>query len=379
MFFYFWKNFFTKLFEKTQNMDFIDRLQDISVRIAKMKEQVQTEEATKNAFVMPFISALGYDVFNPLEVVPEYIADIGTKKGEKVDYCILKEEKPIMIVECKHWKETLDVHKTQLHRYFHVTDSRFGVLTNGLVYRFYADLEESNKMDGKPFLEFSLENINPNLVGELKKFQKDNFDIENILSSASDLKYSKQIKEVLGTELKEPSEDFIKYFASRVYSGRVTSKILEQFGILVKKSAKSLLNEMINERLTNALNDEKSKPVAEEESQGEVVEDVLEEVKNGIITTEEEKEGFRIIQAILRKDIDLNRISDRDTKSYFGVLLDNNNRKPICRLHFNGGKKYLGLFDENKKENRVHLETLEQIFNYSEQLLKTALKYDKSE
>lgn len=353
-------------------MDFIDKLNDLKDRVLKLKNQVETEEATKNAFVMPFISALGYDVFNPMEVIPEFTADLGIKKGEKIDYCIKKDDSPIMIIECKHWKEKLDVHRTQLHRYFHVTETKFGVLTNGVVYRFYTDLDEANKMDDKPFLEFSFEKLSDSIGNELKKFQKDIFDVEGIFNNASDLKYSKQIKEMLSRELREPSEDFIKYFASKIYLGRVTQKVLEQFSVLVAKSSKQLISEMINERLQTALNTEPDTIVNDDEP----VEIVEETNDNGIITTEEELDGFRIIKAILRKDVDLKRISARDKKSYFGVLLDDNNRKPICRLHFNSSKKYLGLFDENKIEDKIHIEEIDDIYEYAEKLRETIKFYD---
>ncbi len=78
-------------------MDFIDRIRDLSTRIPKQLEHIQTEEATKNALIMPFISALGYNVFDPTEVVPEFTADVGIKKGEKVDYAIHLDGKPIML------------------------------------------------------------------------------------------------------------------------------------------------------------------------------------------------------------------------------------------------------------------------------------------
>ncbi|MTI30248.1 type I restriction endonuclease, partial [Xanthovirga aplysinae] len=333
-------------------MDLIEKLQEISDRIVKSKNLVTTEEATKNAFVMPFIQALGYDVFNPLEVVPEFTADIGTKKGEKVDYCICKEGEPAIIIECKHWQEKIDSHTSQLHRYFHTTSARFGIITNGISYKFYSDLEEQNKMDEKPFFEFSFEKLNENVATELKKFKKDHFDVEEIVSTASDLKYSKLIKDLLATELKEPSEDFVKYFAKRAYNGIVTKKIQEQFTVLVQKSAKQLLSEMISDRLKSALDTEAEETQKEiQETEEKAIEEKAD--NNGIITTEEELEGYRIIQAIIRRKIDLDRVFHRDTKSYFGVLLDDNNRKPICRLHFNSGNKYIGVFDENRNEEKV--------------------------
>ena len=112
------------------------KLEQLHQRVNGLKDQIQTEEATKTAFVMPFIQILGYDIFNPTEVVPEFIADIGTKKGEKVDFVIKKEDEPILIIECKNWKENADAHNSQLHRYYHVSKARFGVLTNGIIYNF---------------------------------------------------------------------------------------------------------------------------------------------------------------------------------------------------------------------------------------------------
>lgn len=353
-------------------MDFIEKLQDIGNRIGKIKEQVQTEEATKNAFIMPFLSALGYDVFNPLEVVPEFTADIGTKKGEKVDYCILKDGQPAIIIECKHWKERLDIHSSQLHRYFHVTTSRFAILTNGIEYQLFSDLEENNKMDSKAFFEFSMESITDNAANELKKFQKGVFDVDEILDNANDLKYTKAIREVLSQELKNPTEDFVKYFASRVYNGKITKKVHEQFEYLVQKSSKQLLSDMVSERLKTALSkeEEETKTSIQEAEENQPIEDALQ-------TTEEELEAFKIIQAIVRRTVPLDRVFMRDTKSYCGVILDDNNRKPICRLWLNGGKKHIGLFDENKNEERHPIEKLENIYDFEDQLLKTVSYYNE--
>ena len=137
-----------------------DAVRDIADRIPDVLERLVTEEATKNALVMPFIAALGYDVFNPTEVVPEFTADVGNKSGEKVDYAILLDGQPIILLECKLASTTLDnAHLNQLIRYFSTTPARIGVLTNGIVYRFYADLDRPNMMDTKSFLEFDLTNV----------------------------------------------------------------------------------------------------------------------------------------------------------------------------------------------------------------------------
>jgi len=351
-------------------MDLIDQLKKIGDRVPNLKHQVETEEATKNAFVMPFLSSLGYDVFNPAEVVPEFVADLGLKKGEKVDYCIFKDGQPIIIIECKHWRDALDPHNSQLFRYFHVTPAKFAILTNGIDYRFYTDLQESNKMDERPFMEFSIVGVTETLANELKRFKKENFDVEEISTSASDLKYSKEIKELLNKELNEPSEDFIRHFASQVYTGRLTSKVMEQFEILVRKSTKTLISEIISNRLQSALEREKEdmSQSAEEAPQEETQEDE-------IVTTEEELEAFRIVRAILRKEVDVERIAIRDVKSYCGILFDDNNRKPICRLRFNEKQKYLGLFDAAKNEDWVPIERLEDIYDHSERLIDTVRIY----
>lgn len=346
-------------------MEFQNSIKALAERVKSLKPNLQTEEATKNAFIMPFLQLLGYDVFNPMEVIPEFIADIGIKKGEKVDYAVMKDGKPILIIECKHWKEPLDFHNSQLHRYFHVTQARFGILTNGIQYRFYTDLEVSNKMDNEPFLIFDFENIKDVSINELYKFHKAAFDVDKIIDSASELKYSTAIRTIMETELTEPSEDFVRFFAKKVYAGKLTSKIVESFKEIVKKATNQSIKDIVNERLHSALKKEE-----------EPVSDETEAEENQIITTDEEIEAFHIVRSIVRTKIDSQRIYGRDTKSYFGILLDDNNRKPICRLHLNSAKKYLGLIDENKKEEKIHLKNLDEIYLYSDQLTNTALRYD---
>ena len=356
-------------------MDFKDQIKQLGDRIAKMLPQIHTEEATKTSLTLPFIQILGYDIFNPSEVNPEFIADLGIKKGEKVDYAIMKDGEPILLIECKHHLEKLDPHNSQLFRYYHTTKARFGLLTNGVQYRFYTDLVESNKMDEKPFFEFNLTEIKEAEVIELKKFHKSYFDLESIFTTASELKYSSEIKAVLSTEFKEPSESFVKFFIANVYDGRATAKIMSQFTEIVKKSISQLISDMINDRLKSALAKE-----AETEKQRVAVEVAKkEEDEKPIETTEQEKEGYMIVKSILRTKVDSKRIIGRDTRTYYGILLDDNNRKPLCRLWFNGTKKYLGIFDHDKVESRHELTDLDSIFNYRDDLLKSVDFYEKSE
>ena len=290
------------------------------------------------------------------------------KKGEKVDYAIFQNGEPILIIECKNWKEDLNVHNSQLFRYFHVTKTRFALLTNGIEYKFYSDLEESNKMDDKPFLEFNICNVKESTINEIAKFHKSNFDVNKIVDNASSLKYTKEIKKILDKEFQEPSAEFVRHFANPVYSGRLTEKVMEQFKELVLKATNQYISEKVNDRLTSALNKETEK------QQEQIVE---EDPKSNIITTEEELEAFQIVVAILRRNLPKDRIVHRDTQSYFGILLDDNNRKPICRLHLNGGKKYISLFDENKKEIKEPIESIDDIYKFEKELLQTVDNYEK--
>lgn len=361
-------------------MDFKDAIKQLADRVGKLKENIQTEEATKNAFIMPFINALGYDVFNPLEVIPEMTCDIGTKKGEKIDYAIMKDEQPILLIECKHWKQDLNLHDNQLLRYFNVSRAKFGLLTNGVVYRFYTDLKEPNIMDDKPFLEVDITDLRDNQIEELKKFHKSYFDIDNILSSASELKYMGELKAIIQNEFSNPSADFVKMFATKVHEGRMLQNVVDQFTPLVKRAISSHINDIINERLKGALTVSDAKPEAQQVKE-EPVSDAQKEVQpeSKIVTTEEELDAYRIIQAICRQKVDVSRIAYRDAQTYFSVLLDDNNRKPICRMYFNTGTKYVATIDENKKDVKHPIESLDDLFQFTEDYYNTIDMYESKE
>ncbi|PTX21144.1 hypothetical protein C8N40_102113 [Pontibacter mucosus] len=360
-------------------MDFIDVIKALGEKVSRMKDTIQTEEATKNAFVMPFIAALGYDVFNPLEVIPEFVADLGIKKGEKVDYCIQKNGKPIIIIECKHWKEELNVHNSQLHRYFHVCSTRFGILTNGIIYRFYTDLEEANKMDNRPFWEFNITDMNEAAVHELKKYQKNAFDVDQIVNAATELKYTREIKKIVGAEFSNPTEPFVRYFAKQIHTGMVTSKVMEQFTPMVKKSLQQYVSELISDRLKSALSNEANSAKEDQEQKADQTQAVAPSLPedNSIEFTELEKEGFFIVKSILRTKVDSNRLYYRDTQRYLNILLDDNIRKTICRLHLNAAKKYISWTDNTGKEAKVEIGSLDNIYDYSEQLINSMMRFEK--
>lgn len=357
-------------------MEFADRLASLATKVRNQAKAIGTEEATKNAFVMPFISTiLGYDVFDPLEVVPEFTADVGTKKGEKVDYAIVRDGEVQILIECKASLGQLKIeHASQLFRYFSVTNARLAVLTNGVVWQFYTDLDAPNRMDSKPFLVLDLLDIDETLIPEIQKLSKDSFDLDSIINAAEELKYVGALKREIAKQFREPSDEWIKFFTSRVYEGSYTQKVREQFTSLVGKASRQFLTESVNDRLKTALG-ATALPVADASIASEpvVAEDLDRDTE--IETTLEELEGYQIVKAIACGEVKPQRITQRDAKSYFAVLLDDNNRKPIARLHFNGRQKYLGLLDEDKTETRHALDSLDQIYQHVDAIREAVRRY----
>lgn len=355
-------------------MDFKDSIKQISERIEMLKANLPTEEATKTALVLPFITALGYDVFNPLEVLPEMWCDIGMKKGEKIDYAVLKDGEPILLIECKHWAQDLNLHDNQLIRYFNVSKAKFGVLTNGIIYRFHTDLAEPNKMDEKPFLEVNLLDLKDAQVEELKKFHKSYFDVEAILSSASELKYMGELRASINKEFANPSPDFVKYFGKQVYSGQFTAKITEQFATLVKRTINSLINDMISDRLKAAIKEEETD---EKSASSPLEHELTVSPANKIVTTEEELQGYYIVKAILRDVAKMEDIIYRDGLTRFSIFHAKNKSQTICQFQFDGPKKKIRFQTGNGEVEAFTIDCLDNIWDYAERIIdsaKSALK-----
>ena len=353
-------------------MDLATRLIELQKRTIEHREVLLTEEAAKTALVMPFLQSLGYDVFNPSEVVPEFTADVGTKKGEKVDYAICASGKVTILIECKPSTAELNInHAAQLFRYFSVTDARLACLTNGVVYQFYSDIEKPNKMDDRPFFTFSMDAIKPQDVRTLEKFAKAAFDIDAIVSEAANLKVQSLLRKELEREFSEPSEEFVRMMASRVHGGRLTPAVKGNFGKMLVGAIGAFVRDLVNDRLSSALNASAPALDVAEPDQSDNQED-------GVVTTAEETSGFHIIQAIASRLVDPKRIILRDAKSYCAILLDDNNRKTIARMHFNGlTTKYLGTF-EGKDEVRNLIPELTSIYQFSDKIEARLRELDKS-
>ncbi|MGE4274423.1 MAG: type I restriction endonuclease [Desulfitobacterium sp.] len=352
-------------------MDFIDQLKQFAHRVEKLKDQIGTEEATKTSLILPFFQLLGYDVFDPTEFVPEFTADVGIKKGEKVDYAIFQNGNPIILIEAKWCGESLDKHGSQLFRYFGTTKAKFGILTNGIIYNFYTDLEEPNKMDEKPFMEINLLDIKEGLIPELKKFHKTALDIDAVFNTASELKYSRLIKALLLKQLQEPDEHFINYILSQVYEGKRTKAAVDKFKDVVKKSYNQFLNETMNDRIKAAIGQTESAQT-EIASTGEHSSPDHSSTESKIVTTFEEIEYFYAIKSVLSETVDPSRIYYRDTESYLGILLDDNKLKWICRVYLGSVSKSIALPDENKKQLKISIASIDDVYKIASQIQESA-------
>jgi len=388
-----------------QNMNFLEEIQTLSDRVKKTVQLIQTEEATKQAFVIPFIKMLGYDVYDPSEVVPEYVADIGIGNGGKIDYAIMREGVPIMLVECK-WcgVDINNRHAIQLYRYFPGSPSRVALLTNGVIFRFFTNSEESNQMGSKPFLEIDLRDIQEPLVSELEKLTKSQFDLDALIPNAMEeesvsteasLKYKQDLSTLLSKQLEKPSDDFVKFFATQIYSGKLTQDTLKQFHEITKDGLGDFINCEIMRRLQLVLDNTEeavvvpsTKPpkskkavVSDKPSRAEISDGRSRYQVKGdkVVITSEKLKVFKTIRNAVKSVVDIKRIFYRDTGNYFTIILDDNRRKPICHLRLGPRKKYIIFFDEESEGTKVQIFKPEDINDFAERLKAISLSYDKSE
>ena len=354
-------------------MDFKDQITQLAERISKQKDVIQTEEATKNAFIMPMIAVLGYDVFNPFEVVPEMDCDL-TRKGDRIDYAIKKDNATILLIECKHCGQNLDLHNTQLAKYYAASNARFGILTNGIEYRFYADLDKINIMDKNPFLIVNMLNLSDNVIEQLKKFHKSYYNESDILSTAQELQITIQIKDLLIRNFQNPGEDFTRYFIRCLNDGKSTAKQVELYKPILKKSIASVINDIISDRLNVTIKNEGQE---QQDKESSITSDtnhttygvVYSDAENGIATTQEEIDAYNIIRSILHKYISDDKILYKDFKSYFAIGIENPSYWWICRLAFGQRNKSIYFPAEGyKSQTKVNIDTIDDIFKYADKI-----------
>lgn len=361
-------------------MSFEDDIKEFTKTIPDKLEHIDSEETSKIALITPFLRLMGYDTTNPAEVKAEYTADVGTKQGEKVDFAILENGEPLIFIECKSaTNELTNDNISQLFRYFSITDIQIGILTNGVEYKFFTTGEDNNRMDEKPFLDIDLLNLTKKDIKELEKFKKSNFDIDEVVSRADNLKYRNLIKKTLLSEFEEPSEDFIKAIGQQVYEGRLTPNIKERFGNIISVAITEIINEKVNKTLSDAVASNETQQ--EDNNAVEAEEEIIDE--DGIITTDVEKEGYFIVRSIASEVVDPDLIAIRDRKHYCNILFDNNQRYPIVRFYFNNEDHLrVEFYDEitltsngGKIGEKVDIENVSDLYKYKERILKVVNDY----
>lgn len=332
--------------------DINEKLKNIRTRIDALDEPLATEEATKTALVMPFISALGYDVFDPNEVVPEFTADVGTKKGEKVDYAILKDREVILLMECKQQSVPLGkVQCSQLYRYFSVTNARLAILTNGVQYQFFTDLDEPNKMDPSPFMTLDMNTLRPDVVKEVSRLTKNNFQLEEVLACAEEMKNIREIKEAFGALVDDPDSDFVRLFFSRLRpsGSRFTQNQASLWKLLVKRACSEVIRERVTARLESAIQATAGDVPSPQEPED----------------NEDELSAFTIIKAMLAKNVEPRRLSmSSSVDGKLVVYVDEDPTKDICRISLAPSGRTLEYNDGAEWQSR-DLDTIEDLYKHS--------------
>ncbi len=276
------------------------------------------EEATKQALVYPLLEALGYNIWLPTEVCPEYEADFAIKKNgqkEKVDIAILKDNVPQIFVEVKSIDVNLDGHEGQLARYFNSCNSvTLGILTNGIEWRFYTDTITENVMDSKPFHVAKLDAMD-NGIEVLPRFSKIQFSPASINEYATELLYTAKIAEFLRNEIdlkdQTPSEYFIRWVlkSPNMFDGIVNANTVERFRGITKSALSRVIKGIVR-RSISAMDDEVSKPEDNQQNKPSNTESVIttntseQETKDNnpnIITTENELKFFDNVRKIFEE------------------------------------------------------------------------------
>ncbi len=357
-------------------MAFEDELKEFTKTIPDKLDHIDSEETSKIALITPFLRLMGYDTTNPAEVKAEYTADVGTKQGEKVDFAILKNGEPTVFIECKSAANELNTDNiSQLYRYFSITDIQIGILTNGVEYKFFTTGDDNNRMDERPFLDVDLLNLTKKDIKELEKFKKVNFDVDEVVSRADNLKYRNLIKKTLLSEFENPSEEFIKAIAKQVYEGILTPNVKERFANIISVAFAEIINERVNKTLNDAVASN------DKEQEDNIEEDI--EIEDGIITTELEKEAYFIVRSIASEVLDANRVAIRDRKHYCNILFDNNQRYPIVRLYFNNEDHLRVEFYDRitltknggKKGEKVDINEVSDLYSYKERVINVVNQY----
>jgi len=319
-------------------MSFRDAVRTLANQIEERRKHVQTEEAAKQSLILPFLHLLGFDIWNPSECIPEYKAG-WAKVAEKVDYALLISSKLSIFVEAKGPNEVLVNYDPQLAKYFNSTpEVKFCVITNGIQYRFFTDLQERNLLDKKPFFEFNFEDFNEADIAVLERFRKEVFNVDSLVGYAEDLVFLSALKAQFKSLLREPSDDFVRFAVgeAQLVDGRLTQKVIDRFRPLVKESISAAILEIVGQSLSPVAATPEPPPVAEEEIPAE-------EAPSRIQTTEEELRFYQVIKECVAEHVpDVDKIRHQDTERYFAVLYNTSTRW-FVRMVYQRERKIVGI------------------------------------
>lgn len=327
-------------------------LQSLAQKSREYNSYMKTEEATKTVLVLPFIQALGWDIFNPKELIPEMVID--KRKGDKIDYTIMLNDKPAILIECKQCGANLSLYYGQIRNYFYMSEARLGILTNGIIYQFYTDLDRDNVMDDKPFFEFNLLNMSNSDVEYLTHFQKTKFSIDHF----AELKTINTIKQVAQREFNNPSREFVQLLCRSVST--FTVKEAAKYSAFVKIAINDIIGcaipppRQLEEKLINI-----------------------------------KLQAFDIIKSILSKIVNPDEMAYNDNISHFSIRINsekNIKKEWICRLYFNDNGKRNLVFkldpniprvgtNNSKKLDSIKLKDIDDIRRYSDRIIMEAKKY----
>lgn len=352
-------------------MSLDNALEELQVAAERYKDSNLNEAQIESAFIRPFIVALGYNDRDAFEVEPQFSTAYGDTRKFKVDFAIVLDDSPAILIEVKKQGHPLDDRPDQLAFYVNSTDARFGIYTNGIVYKFFSDLDEEKKMDMRPFMEINLTDMDEMSAKALNRFTKDSFKVERAVEAAGTLKYTRGMRQVLAQNYENPDDAFIQWLGKQVYDGMFSKKIKDHFTPMVRNAFRGFVNERANMALQSAMKkDIDGGDVPEVETDED---SISEENDKGIITTAEEVEGWMIAKSIigatLRSQLDPSRIGYKDYKGFFKIILDGKPSQEICRFYFNNSsKKQVRVFDNEDEQATHSIQSLDDIYQFSEQI-----------
>lgn len=329
-------------------MGLSDDLRRLAEQVKKRQAHIRGEEATKNALILPFLGVLGYDVFDPTEVQPEYTSEMGKRRGgppEKVDYAIHLGATPVMFIECKPSDVEPNQHSGQLARYFNATPSvKVAVVTNGVRYHFHTDLEEQNIMGDRPFFEFDILGFSERDAETLEAFSKTKFDPTTVRARAEDIIYTGKLTTYVNELLRNPSDAFTRFILGEIEitTGKLTAKRVEKFVPIVKKAIQTTLLDMATRSIKLETDETTVSPPTAPLVAPAPTPTAAPDHARAIVTTPEELEAFEIVRRLCSDSTFAGKypVSYKDAVNYFGVNIGGP-KKWFVRLFLEGKRKAL--------------------------------------